>query len=91
MQHRIIVNAFKDSGIWPESPSNGIKKMRSYQKRREAIDKEEKLDLLLLPPSRPLDLWTTAITIQRFGNRDPTLFSDSLIELFKHTMNTAGV
>jgi hypothetical protein len=37
MQKHIIVNAFKNLGIWPVSFKAGLKKMRAYQKKTKRI------------------------------------------------------
>jgi hypothetical protein len=47
MQYYIIVNAFKESGMWPVNIKAGIQKMRSYQKRKRTIDEVEDEDLEL--------------------------------------------
>jgi len=51
MQHHIIINAFKNLGIWPLSSKAKIKKMRSYQKKKRIIDEvkgDDDLNLLCL-------------------------------------------
>jgi hypothetical protein len=34
MKYHTIIDSFKDSGMWPPSAKAGIKKMRSYQKKK---------------------------------------------------------
>ena len=72
MQYHTIVNAFKDSGMWPVSSKNGINKMLSYQKRKRTIDDidGDNLDLPRLPPAGPTDIRNTAATVQELGDRD---------------------
>jgi hypothetical protein len=74
MKYHTIVNSLRDSGIWPPSAKAGLKKMRSYQKKKRTIDKVEQdhLELPALPPTRPPEIWNTAATIQALGDRDPT-------------------
>jgi hypothetical protein len=55
MQKYIIKNAFESSGILPVSYKAGIKKMRSYGKKKRLIKEvkvEESLDLPPLLPTR---------------------------------------
>jgi hypothetical protein len=58
MQFHTIVNAWKESGMWPPSAKQGIKKMHSYQKKKRTINDvvEEELELLPYPPIRPLKM-----------------------------------
>jgi len=56
MQKYIIKNAFESSGIWPVSCKAGIKKIRSYGKKKRSIKEvevKESLDLPPLLPTRP--------------------------------------
>jgi hypothetical protein len=93
MKYYTIINSFKDSGMWPPSAKAGIKKMRSYQKKKRTIDKveEDDLELLALPPTRPIDIWNTAATVQALGDRDHTQFSDNSIQVFYNTMKSVDV
>ncbi|KAN0106741.1 hypothetical protein V8E51_009617, partial [Hyaloscypha variabilis] len=56
-KHYIIVNSFKELGIWPLSFKTGIKKIRLYNKRKRLannLDKEEDyIELPILPLSSP--------------------------------------
>ena len=82
MQYHTIVNAFSFSGIWLPSAKAGIKKMRSYQKKKRTIgevEDDETLDLPALPPTCSEDIWNTAATIRALGDRDPTQFSEPSI------------
>ena len=94
MQYYTIINAFKESGMWPPSAKAGIKKMRSYQRRKrgaiiEDIDNDNTLPPL--PPTRPEEVWNTAATIRALGDRNPTQFSDPSIELFYKTMKAVDI
>jgi hypothetical protein len=91
MQKHTIVNSFKDSGMWPPSTKAGIKKMRTYQKKKRTINEVEDDDLPALPPVRPEEMWTTAATIRALGDRDPTQFSEPSIQLFHSTMKSVDV
>jgi hypothetical protein len=80
MQKYIIKNAFKSSGIWPISYKAGIKKMRSYGKKKRLIKEvkeEESLDLPPLLPTCPNKVWNIAVTLRALANRDPTTFSEN--------------
>ena len=84
MQKHTIVNAFTSSGMWPPSAIAGIKKMRSYGRKKRSIDKVEAeedvtLELPKLPPTRPLEIWNTAATVRALDDRDPTKFSDNTV------------
>jgi hypothetical protein len=93
MQYHTIVNSFLSSGMWPPSAKAGIKKMRSYQKKKLTINNEEDGDLELpaLPPTRPDEIWTTSATVRALGDRDPTMFSDPSIQLFHNTMRSVDI
>jgi len=96
MQKHTIVNAFADSGTWPISEKAAIKKMRAYGKRKRTLEEaneeaSDELDLPALPPNRPSDLWCTAAKVRALGDRDPTLFSDPSVELFKATMKDVDI
>jgi DDE superfamily endonuclease len=93
MKYHTIINSFKDSGMWPVSPKARIKKMQSYRKRKRTIHdiENDTLDLLALPPTRPAEVWTTAATVQAFGDRDPTQFSEPSVLLFHKTMDTVDI
>jgi hypothetical protein len=58
MQHHTIVNSFSSSGMWPPSAKAGIKKMRSYQKKKRTIDdvEDDNIELPTLPPTRPQEI-----------------------------------
>ena len=89
MQKNTITNAFRISGMWPVSCKAGIKKMRSYGKKKRSIDEVEAndtLDLPPLPPTRPEEIWTTAATVRSLADRDPTKFSDRTIQVWQITM-----
>jgi hypothetical protein len=80
MQKYTIKNAFESSGIWPVSCKAGIKKMRSYGKKKRSIEEvevEESLDLPPLLPTRPDEVWNTAVTLRALVDRDPTTFSEN--------------
>ena len=94
MQRHTIINAFTSSGMWPPSAKAGIKKMRSYGKKKRSIDEVEEddtLELPRLPPTRPLEIWNTAATIRALDDRDPTLYSDNTIQVFHDTMKKVDV
>jgi hypothetical protein len=84
-----IINSFKDSGIWPPSYKQGIKKVRSYKKsnnKKRTIDdvnEDDELKLSRLLPSRLAEIWDTVTKVREFGNRDPTKFLDNSREIFK--------
>lgn len=89
MQKHTIVNAFASSGMWPVSAKAGIKKMRSYGKRKRSIEEveaDDTLELPALPPTRPQEIWNTAATVRALGDRDPTKFSDGSVQLYHKTM-----
>lgn len=79
--------------MWPLSAKAGIKKMRSYQKKKRTIDEveEDDLELPALPPTRPIDIWNTAATVRALRDRDPTQFSDNSIQVFYNTMKSVDV
>jgi hypothetical protein len=61
IQKHTIINAFSSSGMWPLSTKAGIKKMRSYDKKKRTNDEVEAeedaaLELPKLPPTRPLEI-----------------------------------
>ena len=93
MKYHTIIDSFKDSGMWPPSAKAGIKKMRSYQKKKRTIDEveEDDLELPALPPTRPTEIWNTAATIRALGDRDPTQFSDNSVQVFHYTMKSVDV
>jgi hypothetical protein len=41
MKYHTIVNAFHDSEMWPISCAQGLKKMRSYRRKRKTLHNEE--------------------------------------------------
>jgi len=97
MKYHTIINAFKESGMWPLSAKAGIKKIRSYSKRKRLIEDvdgeadEEQLDLPALLPTRPVEIWMTAANIRALADRDPTMFSDPSIQLFKTTLQSVDL
>jgi hypothetical protein len=93
MKYHTIVNSFRDSGIWPPSAKAGLKKMRSYQKKKRTIDEVEQDDLELpaLPPTRPPEIWNTAATVRALGDRDPTQFSEPSVQVFHITMKSVDI
>ena len=40
MKYYIIINSFKDSGMWPVSAKEGIKRIRVYNNRRKRTSDE---------------------------------------------------
>jgi hypothetical protein len=92
MKYHTIRNAFQESGIWPPSAKQGIKKMRVYQKKNPIDTQEDdELELPKLPPQYALDIYTTAATVREFADRDPTQFSDPSIKRFRRTMKDVNV
>jgi hypothetical protein len=70
--------------MWPLSAKAGIKKMRSYRRKKRSIDEveaEEDVTLMLpkLPPTRPLEIWNTAATVRALDDWDPAKFSDNTV------------
>jgi hypothetical protein len=93
-----IVNSFKDSGMWPLSYKQGIKKVRSYKKsynKKRTIDdvneEEDDLELSRLPLSRLVEIWNTAAKVREFADRDPTKFSDNSCKVFKYIMKSVDL
>ena len=75
--------------MWPVSAKAGIKKIRSYQKRKRTINKvkgDDDLELPKLPPTRPQDVWNTAATVRALRDRDPTQFSEPSVLTFYNTI-----
>jgi hypothetical protein len=94
MKYHIIVNAFKQSGIWPPSAKAGLKKMRAYKKKKRSINEvteEGELELPALPPTGPPEIWNTITTIQALGDRDPTQFSEGSVQTFHSTLKTVDI
>ena len=93
MQKHTIVDSFRDSGMWPPSTKAAIREVRSYKKRKRTIDdvEDDDPDLPAFPPTRHEEIWTTAAAIRALGDRDPTQFSESSIELFHSTMKSVDV
>jgi hypothetical protein len=94
MQKYIIKNAFESSGIWPVNYKAGIKKMRSYGKKKRSIEEveaEDSLDLPPLLPTRPDEVWNTASTLRALADRDPMKFSDNSKETWKITVKKVNV
>ena len=94
MQKYIIKNTFESSGIWPVNCKAGIKKMRSYGKKKRLIKEvkaEDSLDLPPLLPTRPDKVWNTASTLHILADRDPIKFSDNSKETWKITIKKVNV
>jgi hypothetical protein len=92
MQRHTIVNAFKDSGVYPTSAKAGITKMRMYNKAKRSITEvDDELDLPRLPPIQPEEIWTTAATVRSLADRDPTQFSDNSKQVFSSTMKAVDI
>ena len=93
-KYHTIINSFKDSGIWPPSTKAGIKKIRSYKKKR-AIDEvnpeDDDPELPALPPTRPPEVWNCITTIRALGDCDPTKFSDGTVQTFHSTIKSVDV
>ena len=93
----MIINSFKDSGIWPLSYKQGIKKVRSYKKsnsQKRTIDDineddESKLSWLLL--SRLIEIWNTTVKVREFADCDPMKFSDNSCKVFKYIMKSVDL
>jgi hypothetical protein len=79
--------------MWPISYKAGIKKVRSYNKKKRSINEVNKEDSELspLPPSYPLDIWDTTARVCEFGDRDPTKFSDNSCSIFKKTIKNINI
>ena len=79
--------------MWPLSFKAGIKKMRSYQKKKWTIEEveEDDLELPLLLPTRPREIQNTAATVRALRDRDPTQFSDPSIQVFHDTIKSVDV
>ena len=72
----------------------GIKNMRSYQNKKRSraeIEANNTLELPLLPPSRPKDIWTTSIKLRLLANRDLSIQLDSTKLVFKSTIKEADI
>ena len=94
MQFYTIVNAQKESKMWPPSAQQGIKKMRLYQKKKRTIKDIVKKEELNLPPHlpiRPLEMWNTLINIQTLSDRDLIAFFESTIKKFYITIKTINI
>jgi hypothetical protein len=95
-KYHTIVNSFKDSGMWPLSYKQGIKKVRLYKKNnKRTIDdvneQEDDLELPQLSPSRLVEIWDITAKVREFNDRDPTKFLDNSREVFKYTMKTVNI
>jgi len=44
-----------------------------------------------LPPTRPLEIWNIATTVQSLGDRDPTQFFKPSIQIFHVTMKSVDI
>jgi hypothetical protein len=94
MQKYIIKNAFESSGILPVSYKAGIKKMRSYRKKKRLIEEvkaEESLNLPPLLPTRPDKVWNIAATLRALADRDPTTFSENSKETWIVTVKKVDI
>jgi hypothetical protein len=92
MQFHTIVNAWKESGVWPPSAKQGIKKMRLYQKKKRTIDDiKEELELLPHLPIRPPEMWNTIVDVRALEDRDPTTYSKGTIQKFYITMKSIDI
>jgi hypothetical protein len=68
-KHHTIINSFKESGMWPASYKQGIKKVRSYKKNnKRTIDdvngQEDDLELLQLPLNRSVEIWDITVKVR---------------------------
>ncbi|RKF83576.1 hypothetical protein GcM1_157002 [Golovinomyces cichoracearum] len=94
MKIYMIKGAFQGSRKWSLPLKTGLKKIRSYGRKKrtleESLDEETQPDLPLLPPNRPSDLWNT-VNIQSFNGRDLTQFSDNAKEISKKKMVVTAV
>jgi hypothetical protein len=92
MKYHTIINSFKDSGIWPVSTKEGLKRMRAYNNKRKRTSDELEDEDNNHQPELPLikrqatELWDTSAAVRALGDRDPTKFSDYSIGLFHQTM-----
>ena len=90
MRKHTIVNAFTTSRMYPPSAKAGIKKMRSYRRKKRSIDEVEAenntLELPKLLPTRPSDIWNTAATVRALDNWDSIKYSDGTVQTFHKTM-----
>jgi hypothetical protein len=81
--------------MWPASYKAGIKKVRSYNKKKRSIDEVEEendgVELPTLPPLRPSDVWDTASKVRELSSRDPMQFSDNSCSIFKETMKAVDI
>lgn len=94
MQPHTIINAFKNSGMWPISAKAGIKKMRAYGKRQVSEEEKQAEDALELPQHAPppaSELWQISSSIREFAERDPTQFSSPSAKRFKSTMTNTDI
>ena len=92
MKYHIIVNSFKDSGMWLVSAKEGLKRMRAYNNKRkrtsdelEDEDNNHQPELSMLK-RQATELWDTSTVVRMLGDRDPTKFSDYYVGLFHKTM-----
>jgi hypothetical protein len=92
MKYHTIVNSFKDSGMWPVSAKEGLKRMRAYNNRRKRTSDELEDEDNNHQPELPMlkrqatELWDTSTVVRMLGDRDPTKFSDYSVGLFHKTM-----
>jgi hypothetical protein len=96
MQYHTICNSFKDSGMWPPSAKAGIKKMRSYSRKKQTVDDfddndDNTIELPQHPPTRATEVWTTSATVRALGDRDPTKFSEPSVELYYKTIGVVDI
>jgi hypothetical protein len=97
MKYHTIVNSFKDSGMWPVSTKEGLKRMRAYNNRQKRTSDELEDEGNNHQPELPTikrqatELWDTSAAIRALGDRDPTKFSDYSISLFYKTMQDVDI
>jgi hypothetical protein len=97
-KHYTIINSFKDSGMWPLSYKQGIKKVWLYKKsnsNKRTIDdvneQEDDLEFSRLLLSRLIEIWNIVAKVREFTDRDPTKFLDNSREVFKDIMKTVNL
>lgn len=92
MQFHTIVNAFKESGMWPVNMRKGLQKMRGYNKRTRT-EEEAELESTMdeLPTHGMSPLWKISTAIREFEDRDPRQFSSPSAKRFKNTMQDTDV
>jgi hypothetical protein len=99
MKQYTIINAFQESGIWPVSYAAGIKKMRSYSKKRKVPNNDNDSDddddddaKLPSLPSGPNSIYQTEMKITEILDKEPpTNWSSPSKSKFKETLTEARV